>query len=99
MSTSKDYILRERVPVKSLIPALDGPLELSDKQIDFLLHAIHELDPEANDAEAEIRRRVLEIQSKYVVPICITICYECRSSWMAFQSIVCHDNTPCNVCV
>lgn len=69
MSTSEDYILRERRPVDSLIPTLDGSLELSEKQFKFLLHAIRDVNPDAVDIEADIRRRVLEIQSKCVVPL------------------------------
>lgn len=67
MSTGEDYILRERRPVETLVPPLDGSLELSEKQIKFLLHAIHDMNPEAIDSESEIRRRILEVQSKYVI--------------------------------
>ncbi|KAF8548903.1 hypothetical protein OG21DRAFT_665169 [Imleria badia] len=64
MSTNEDHIVRERRPVETLIPALNGSLELSEKQIKFLIHTIRDVNPEANDAEVEIRRRVLEVQSK-----------------------------------
>ena len=74
MSASEDHIIREHRPVESLIPTLGGSLELSEKQIKFLLQAIRDLNPESNDAEAEIRRRVLEIRSKYVAPFCIMVC-------------------------
>ncbi len=90
MSTSGDYILREWRPVESLIPTLDGSLELSEKQIKFLHHAIRDVNPDAVDAEAEIRRHVLEIQSRCVVT---TICCRGRSSLIAPQSIVCYDNS------
>lgn len=69
MSTSEDHILRERRPVESLIPTLNGSLELSEKQFKFLLHAIRDVNLDAVDAEAEIRRRVLEIQSRCVAPL------------------------------
>ncbi|KAH0828781.1 major facilitator superfamily domain-containing protein [Lanmaoa asiatica] len=68
MSTSEDYILRERRPAESLIPTLDGSLELSEKQIKFLLHAIRDVDPGAVDAAEKIRKRVLEVQSNEAYP-------------------------------
>jgi len=67
MSTTEDHIIPEQRPAESLIPALDRSLELSEDQLKFLLCAIRDLNPEAADAEAEIRKRLLEIQSKYVV--------------------------------
>jgi len=50
--------------VDSVIPALDGYLELSEDQMKFFLHAIRDLNPEALNAEAEVRRRVVDIRNK-----------------------------------
>jgi hypothetical protein len=67
MSTSEDHILREQRPVYSLVPNLDVSLELSKTQIEFLLHAIRDVNPEAVDAGARIKQRVFEVQRKCVV--------------------------------
>ncbi|KAG6371201.1 hypothetical protein JVT61DRAFT_9825 [Boletus reticuloceps] len=79
MLPSEDHILREQprpVANSSLVPDLHVSLKLSEKQTKFLLDAIQDVNPEAIDAKAEIRKRVLEVQDKCVFLATPAICHD-----------------------
>lgn len=100
MSTGEDHILHEQCPVYSLVPALDGSLELSEIQIKFLLHAIRDVNPEAVDAGARIKRRVLEVQRNWVVQFLhLQLAVGVADLGMASQSVVCYDDVHYSVLV
>ncbi|KAF8121603.1 hypothetical protein EV363DRAFT_1184899 [Boletus edulis] len=91
MLPSEDHILREQPrPVDSLVPDLHVPLKLAEKQTKFLLDAIQDVNPEAIDAKAEIRKRVLEVQDNQIYP------YPCIHAFNYISlSMAEHNAFPC----